>query len=354
MGHVRFGRLITLLLAVLVIGCRVVPPVTYPMPPGTSASFPPDNLKTNKRYLQAFCSVLAERAFEPDHWGECKNYVDIPSSLQPRPLTDETLKDWALLLVGGFGAQCFSPNVVAFKDAGEHLKTAHGLDYHMIDVAAFDSSEDNAKLIVAAVQKLTEKRFIAVTHSKGAADFMVALTAYPKELARVSALVTVAGAVGGSWLVDDFMGLNSHILRKLALPKCLPKARTGDNGLDSMRRDKRQQFLASVAHNWTAYSISAVSTDKNTSEVLRPLWNRVSPYSKEQDSHIVEREAIVPGGQFLGRALGDHWAVAMPFTPNEKVSPAARRFIDRDIEWNRFPRAALVEAAVRIVTEDIK
>jgi len=44
----------------------------------------------------------------------------------------------------------------------------------------------------------------------------------------------------------------------------------------------------------------------------------------------------------------------MPFTPNPDVTPKARRFIDRHIQWNPFPRAALVEAAVRIVTEDIK
>ena len=121
-----------------------------------------------------------------------------------------------------------------------------------------------------------------------------------------------------------------------------------------MRRDRRQEFLASVPHNWSAYSVSAVSTKLNTSDVLLPLWKRVSPYAMEEDSHIVEREAIVPGGQFLGRALGDHWAVAMPFTPNADVTPKARRFIDRHIQWNPFPRAALVEAAVRIVTEDIK
>ena len=354
MKQVHFGRVLTFLLAGLIAGCRVVPPVMYPMPSGLSASFAPAELKTNLRYRQAFCSVLAERAFDADRWAECKNYVDMPASLQPQPLSDDSLKDWSLLLVGGFGAQCFSPTVVAFKDAGEHLKSQHGLPYHVIDVEAFGSSEENARLIVAAVKKLGDKRFVAVTHSKGAADFMVALTTYPGELARVSGLVTIAGAVGGSWLVDDFIGLNTDVLRKLSLPNCLPNTRSAENGLDSMRREKRQEFLASVPHDWRAYSVSAVSTKLNTSDVLLPLWKRVSPYAMEQDSHIVERESIVPGGQFLGRALGDHWAVAMPYTPNTNVTPEARRFIDRHVQWNRFPRAALVEAAVRIVTEDIK
>jgi pimeloyl-ACP methyl ester carboxylesterase len=342
-----------LLLATLLAACRPVPPVTYEIPPGLSASFPPDALKTNKRYQQAFCSVLAERIFDGDGWKECKTYVDMPSSLQPQPLKEERLKGWTLLLVGGFGAQCFSPTVVAFEDAAEHLDQYHDVGYHVIDVNGFGSSEDNAELIVKKVKKLSEKRFIAVTHSKGAADFMVALTKYPDDLKRVKGLVTIAGAVGGSWLVDDFIGLNNKVLRGLLLNKCEAPKRLMDNGLDSMRRDTRQKFLASVPHNWRAYSVSAVSKDANTSDVLKPLWNRVAPYAKEQDSHIVEREALVPRGEYLGRALADHWAVAMPFTPNDKIKDKARRFVDRRVQWNRFPRAPLVEAAVRIVTEDI-
>ena len=350
----RLVRNASLLLSVtLLAACRHAPPVTYRIPPGLSASFAPDALKTNKRYQQAFCSVLAERIFDGDDWQECKTYVDMASSLQPQALKDDNLKDWTLLLVGGFGAQCFSPTIVAFKDAAYHLKQYHGVAYRVIDVDGFGSSEGNAALIVKKVAGLKDQRFIAVTHSKGAADFMVALTKYPNELKRVKGLITIAGAVGGSWLVDDLIGLNKSVLSKLLLKKCEAPRRLLDNGLDSMRRDKRQEFLASVPHNWPAYSISAVSKEKNTSDVLKPLWRRVLPYALEQDSHIVEREALVPAGEYLGRALGDHWAVAMPFTPNDAIKGAARRFVDRRVQWNRFPRAALVEAAVRIVTEDI-
>lgn len=278
----------------------------------------------------------------------------MPSSLQPEPLNDDRLKGWTLLLVGGFGAQCFSPTVDAFKDAAEHLKQYHDVGYHVVPVNGFGSSEENAELIVKKVETLTELRFIAVVHSKGAADFMVALTKYPAKLERVKGLVTIAGAVGGSWLVDDLAALNRKVLRELLLDKCEAPQRIMENGLDSMRRKNRQDFLAAVPHNWRAYSISAVSTKDNTSRVLKPLWDRVLPYALEQDSHIVEREALVPGGEYLGRALGDHWAVAMPFTPNDMITGRARRFVDRHVQWNRFPRAPLVEAAVRIVTEDIR
>jgi hypothetical protein len=112
-----------------------------------------------------------------------------------------------------------------------------------------------------------------------------------------------------------------------------------------MRRTNRQQFLADHERlDVPAFSMSAVSTEQNTSRILKGLWRRVAPYAREQDSHIVEREAIVPGGMFLGRALGEHWAVAFPFDPNPNVKPAALTVIDK----NRFPREALIEAAVRV------
>ena len=346
--------LAALVLPLTLLACRPLPAVKYPIPPGISASFPPDALDTNKRYQQAFCSVLAERIFDGDGWKACKSYVDMPSSLQPKPFDDEKLEGWTLLLVGGFGAQCFSPTVVAFEDAATHLQRYHNVGYYAIDVNGFGSSEDNAELIVKKVEMLREERFIAVVHSKGAADFMVALSKYPDKLKRVKALITIAGAVGGSWLVDDLVGLNERVLRGLLLGKCEAPRALVNNGLDSMLRKNRQEFLASVPHNWTAYSVSAVSVlDTNTSDVLKPLWKRVAPYALEQDSHIVEREALVPGGKYLGRALGDHWAVAMPFTPNDRIMGKARDFVDRRVQWNRFPRAPLVEAAVRIVTEDV-
>jgi len=253
----------------------------------------------------------------------------------------------------GFGAQCFAPNVVAFSDGADHLLRYHQIAYTNIAVAAFASSEDNALLIRDAVSKITsqnpDKKLIAVAHSKGAADWMVALATYPTELKAVKVLLTVAGAVGGSWLADDLQDLNDKIIKRLPnpLPSCLPSARPRgpQNGVDSMRRENRQHFLATTLPTVPAYSISAVSGKAKMSNVLMPLWERLRPYAEEQDSHIVEREAIVPWATFLGRALGDHWAVAMPF--ENTIPPTAPDLIN----WNHYPRAALLEAAVRGIVQ---
>lgn len=333
---------------ILLAACRVPSPVPYQIPPGISASLPPSQLKLADQFAKTFCSVLAERSFATEGWGPCSTYLRmdaVPPASTPGPLPTE----WTLLLVGGFGSECLAPDVVTFQDAGAHLQSEHGIGSHSIPVAAFATTEENAVTIRDFVAKRPEKRFIAITHSKGAADFMVALARYPAELERVEALITVAGAIGGSWLVDDFNDLNEKLLRKLRFPQCRPPAGDRDNGIDSMRRQVRQEFLARTEPMWRAYSITAVSDRQNTSAALKGLWDRIAPYSLDQDSHIVERESIVPGGRFLGRALGDHWAVAMPFHNNPKVTADALKFVDR----NRFPRAALIEAAVRVVTEDL-
>jgi len=311
------------------------------LPPGVSASFSDDELKTSRKFEQVFCSVLGETDGPSENWESCDQYVRMRHAYPAEPLT-KLSTNFTLLTVSGFGGECFYPNVEVFKDALYHLGTVHHVKYEHIAIHAFGTTEHNAEIIRDKVKSLTGTRFIAVVHSKGAADLMYALSNFPDVMGRVEAFVTVAGAVGGSWLVDDFVGLthvNDTLLRGLNLKGCLQDTPNPANALDSMRRDRRQEFLAAARRPWNGYSISAVSQRDRTSDVLKPLWDIVAPHAVEQDSHIVEREAIVPGGHFLGRALGDHWAVAMPFTPNPVIKDRARDFVDKHVQWNRYPRA---------------
>jgi|RhiMethySRZTD1v2_1073278.scaffolds.fasta_scaffold01575_14 pimeloyl-ACP methyl ester carboxylesterase len=348
-ARVLCRHVLALLALAAMTGCTWARPTTYPIEPGLSASFTPSERVASEAYAEMFCSVL-EGEFSAN-WASCDTYVKMSSPHQPRPL-DAMPAGWTILRIGGFGAQCVAATAEAFADAGKHLET-HGLTQYHVPVGAFDTSEQNAERIRDFVVKLgSGHRFIVVAHSKGAADTMVALTSYPNELKDVAALITVAGAVGGSHLVDRLDKLNQDLIGKLGLPSCVvPGKSTGPNAIDSMRRENRQKFLADHERlKVSAFSISAVSTKDNTSKILQGLWDHVAPFAQEQDSHIVEREAIVPGGQFLGRALGDHWAVAFPFDPNPKVSAGALRVIDK----NRFPREALIEAAVRVAVQSLK
>jgi hypothetical protein len=294
-----------------------------------------------------FCTVL-RREFD-SQWGPCDKYVKMPAPPPPGTL-DDFPSGWTILRLGGFGAQCMADAAETFADVAAHLETTHRVVSPHVSLGAFDSSEQNAiRIRDFVVSRPSSERFIILAHSKGAADAMVALASFPTELRRVEGLVTIAGAVGGSWLVDRLQRVNEQALRHLSLPTCLPR-QTRDNAIDSMRRTNRQQFLASHEHlAIPSFSISAVSTRDTTSKILLPLWHRVAPYAQEQDSHLVERETIVPGGTFLGRALGDHWAVAMPFEPNSKVTKKALKWIDH----NKYPRPALAEAALRIALQHL-
>jgi hypothetical protein len=87
---------------------------------------------------------------------------------------------------------------------------------------------------------------------------------------------------------------------------------------------------------------------ETTSKVLQNSWKQLSAYSIDQDSQVIRDEAAVPGGASLGTALGDHWAVALPF------SEAHNPIFDAAVDRNVFPRTALLEAMVRFVINDLE
>jgi hypothetical protein len=61
---------------------------------------------------------------------------------------------------------------------------------------------------------------------------------------------------------------------------------------------------------------------------------------------LTEPDQIVPGSKFLGRLSGDHFAVALPFETSDEA-------IKSQADKNHFPRAALLEAIVRFVIQDL-
>ena len=315
------------------------------MPPGISASFAPSERAIALKFEKMFCTVL-EAEFGAE-WDACNKYVRMPQA-HPAEALVGMATDYTVLQLGGFGAQCVINVAETFGDAAEHLRTAHGITAVHVPLGAFASSEDNADLIRQFVlDRADTEKFIVLAHSKGAADLMVAFAKHGADLTQIKAVVTVAGAVGGSWLVDRVPGVVGELLEAIGDTACRPQMRAQpNNAVESMRRANRQEFLATHERMTTpSFAISAVSTEDTTSKVLKPLWKRLLPYAQEQDSHIMERESVIPGGAFLGRALGDHWAVAFPFIPNPRATEHLRELADK----NPYPRAALIEAALRVV-----
>ena len=75
--------------------------------------------------------------------------------------------------------------------------------------------------------------------------------------------------------------------------------------------------------------------------MLREAWKLLTAYDANTDSQLLLSDAIVPGGNFFGTLHADHLAVALNYlSSNDSTIRAAA---DR----NRYPRSALLEAAVR-------
>ena len=92
----------------------------------------------------------------------------------------------------------------------------------------------------------------------------------------------------------------------------------------------------------------AGANDRTISQVLEVPWGALHVYSLDEDSQMIADDAIVPGGRFLAVARAGHWAVALPF--DETTDPEERRRALKAVDRNTYPRAALLEAILRMVT----
>jgi hypothetical protein len=294
---------------------------------------------------QQFCATLSHLDASHTEWGACDQYIEGQPSQQP-PAQTNISRDWRVLVVGGIFSQCFERHEVnAFEQGLKHLEDEHHMQTTLLRVGGVTTPEENGKTI-AAYLKAHPGKYIAVGHSKGAVDLMAALQNEKDARDNIQALVSVAGAIRGSRLIDVGTRLTiegfKQALRDSGLGEC---EITEMGGVANMRREARHEFL----RRWSpppalrCYSVVGVVDKKQTSKPLRLGWSVQSQYSRDQDSQMIAEEAIIPGATFLAYAKGDHWAVALPFYehPNRKF----RKKVDR----NRFPRTALLEAIVRFV-----
>jgi hypothetical protein len=253
---------------------------------------------------------------------------------------------YRVLIVPGFMSACAS-SLPAFQEGQEHLRQKHGMDVELLSVPN-DSSEANAHRIaeyVSGKMQADKRRYIVVGYSKGAPDVQVALAQEPGMVESVAAFISVAGAVGGSPVVDALPAQFQRLTSLLQLGKC-----EGDltAAVRSLSRNVRQAFLASHPESPVpAYSIVATSSRTNTSKALLEAWRLLEVFDPKQDSQFTAADAILPGSKFLGAALADHLAIALPFEKSKELS------ILNVIDHGHFPRAALLEALVRFVVQDL-
>jgi hypothetical protein len=295
-------------------------------------------------FADTFCSVLKQNNPDGGEWGGCESYIEgggrSDVKLPPVPVK------YRVEIVPGLMSSCFA-DAPAFSEGQAALRDKYGITAELIPVPN-DSSEENAVLIAQALRdkwKSDKRKFIVLGYSKGAPDLQVALAKEDGLASMVAAAVSVAGAVGGSPVADALPAAADRWIQQYNLPSCKG---TLPNGFKSLQRTVRDAFLASYPTlGVPAYSIVAKSDRQRTSKSLLETWQLLLTYGSDEDGQLLREDAIYPGAKYLGAALADHFAIALPF---DKSSDSA---IKAGMDKNRYPRAALLEAIVRYVAQDL-
>ena len=198
-----------------------------------------------------------------------------------------------------------------------------------------------------AIPESEESRsLVLLGYSKGTPDILEAITAFPDLQQRVAAVVSIAGAVGGSPLANDSTQSILNLLQYFPDAEC----DLGDEGaLESLKPEVRKRWLAnhSLPKSIRYYSIVTYPDKEQISSILKYTYNKLSQVDSRNDGQVIFYDQVIPGSVLLGYINSDHWAVAVPF--NRSHPFISSTFLDK----NAFPREVLIEAIVRYVEEDL-
>jgi len=187
--------------------------------------------------------------------------------------------------------------------------------------------------------------YCAVTDERGP-DILEAVAAYPELQQRVSAVVSFAGAVGGSPVANTVKQSTLNLLQHLPGAECDP----GDEGgLESLKPEMRKRWYANhrLPESIRYYSVITYPDADHLSSFLKSGYDDLSQVDSRNDGQLIFYDQLIPGSVLLGYVNADHWAIAVPINRNNPF--IASTFVDK----NAFPREVLAEAVVRFIEEDL-
>ena len=153
-----------------------------------------------------------------------------------------------------------------------------------LKVDALSSSATNARQIRDAIMAMPEEgapRLVLIGYSKGAPDILEAVVAYPEIRSRVAAVVSAAGAVGGSALANDAEQYQADLLRHFPGANC----GSGDGGaVESLRPAMRQAWLAQnpLPRDVRYYSLVTFPQPERISSILDLELRQARPHRRAQ------------------------------------------------------------------------
>jgi pimeloyl-ACP methyl ester carboxylesterase len=337
---------------VLMSGCTASPMLKYSLnvPAQTMSVLDTPEVRDGRaRFREVFCSTLREH---PDRKQRgCEELLhrladEAPSAPQPGtpPIPDLRLR---LVFVTGLFNDCASVVALPFETAVPRLRSL-GYRAEILTVSGRSSSSFNAARIAEFVSQTQDgdQRLVLVGYSKGAVDILEFMVAYPELASRVSAVVSVAGAINGSPVADIAASFYRRLFKDVSLPGCSPG---DDEALTSLGRPARFNWL--VAHRLPQsaryFSLVSFTRTDSVSGPLRPFAAALAEIDPRNDGQLLFYDQVIPGATLLGYVNADHWSIAVPI---EEKRPVLATLVTGH---NWFPRDALVEAVALYLSEQL-
>jgi pimeloyl-ACP methyl ester carboxylesterase len=190
-------------------------------------------------------------------------------------------------------------------------------------------------------------RIVLIGYSKGAPDVLEAIVRYPEIRGRVAAVISAAGAVGGSPLANDAEQYQADLLQYFPGATC----EAGDGGaVESLRPATRKAWLAAnnpLPAGPRYYSLVTYPQPERISKILQSSYDKIARLDGRNDSQMIFYDQVIPGSTLLGFVNADHWALVLPIARTHAT--VSELFVTQ----NAYPREALLEAVLRFVEEDL-
>lgn len=336
----------------VITACATAPPSPYSegKAPGAALEGVEDR---RGRFREIFCAVLDERGPAlPDSRSCDEALTRLGGETEPTGRSvglGSSERRLVAAIVEGVGWNCISSWLDPAGSAADHVRL-FSYDLVTIDVESLSSSAANARrirdVVMATEPEGSDPSLVLIGYSKGAPDILEAVVRYPEIRPRVAAVVSVAGAVGGSPVADEVTQSKLAILRHWPDAECSE----GDGGaIESLRPATRRAWLAenTLPTEIPFYSLATCPEPERVSAALKPTYRRLRKIDARNDGMVLLEDQLVPGSVFLGCVNADHWAVSVPIARSHPNIAAL--FVDE----NDYPREALLEAILRFVEEDL-
>jgi hypothetical protein len=305
------------------------------------------------RFREIYCKVLESRGETLPDYRPCSDALT-QVGIEP-PGTGKTVelgpsrRRLIVAIVPGLGADCVADWIDSKGTVAEHIRQ-FDFDLTFIDVDSLSSIAHNALQIRDAILDMhmhdAEKRLVLVGYSKGIADILEAIVSYPEIRKNIAAVVSVAGAVGGTPLANNASKALLSIFTSWPGAQCT----IGDGGaIESLRTETRKKWLADhdLPRDIAYYSLATYPQPDRISAVLKPTYNKLSKVDARNDGQVIFYDQLIPGGVLVAYINADHWAAATPISRTHTF--LKNNFVDH----NDYPREALMEAILRFIEEDL-